>query len=959
MLDQSNAKIDLIEGLDKIKEELVNSKSVPGDSEKIFEWLANNLQIILFKIKLDGTILYVNDYTWKAFEFDSKDEFYANNILTRYNKAADRKRFIEKLKEFSEVKFFETEFVTKTGKIKNMEVSAVLRGDVISGMAVDVTDAKKAKVRIENSLSILRSTLESATDGILIVNKNGKVESINHNFLKMWKIPASIAETKDDTSLINFVLNQLSKPEDFLKKVKYLYTHPEEESFDILEFKDGRVFERCSHPQKQDEKIIGRVWSFRDNTKRKTTNKKLNENKLKYKTLFDTANDAIFLMKEDCFIDCNSKTLEMFGCSQEEIIGKTPSRFSPTRQPDGSNSEEKVLELINKALSGTPMFFEWKHCKLDGTLFDAEVSLNMFELNDEVLIQAIVRDITDRKRSELLQDAVYKISQAANAALDLNHLYSEIHKTISGFINARNFYIALYNPEQNLLSFPYFVDEFDEKPAPKRPGRGLTEYVIRLGKPLLVDPETFEKLTESGEVEKVLTDSIDWLGVPLKTAGKTIGALVVQSYTEQIRYTDQDTEFLSFVSDQTAMAIERSQVEEELIKAKNKAEEMNQLKTTFLANMSHELRTPMVGILGYTEILKREITDPELKEMSGEIFESATRLLSTLNLILDLSNIEADKSEIKMTEINIVDVTVNQIKCFEQIAEEKNLYMKTVISDEQIYSLLDERIFRQIINNLVSNAIKFTDKGGVTVKVDKKLIKNKGRAILRVTDTGIGIPKDSQQLIFEEFRQVSEGFNRGFEGSGLGLCITEKFVKLMDGEISVDSVLGEGSTFTVSFPLYRKKKETGDTIVPIDDVESVMQEKETRTDNEKLPEVLLVEDDLSNAGVIRYLLEGVCNLDTVKTGIMALEMTAKKQYKAILMDIDLGVGMSGIETTKEIRKIKGYENLPIIAVTALAMKGQRELFLAEGCSHYISKPFDTKIFLRLMQQVLSNKKPGN
>ncbi len=959
MLDQSNAKIDFIEGLDKIKKELANSKSVPGESEKIFEWLANNLQISLFKTKLDGTILYVNDYAWKVLEFDSKEEFYANNVLTRYKNKADRKRFIEKLKEFSEVKFFETEFVTKTGKIKNMVVSALLQGDVISGMAVDITDAKKTKERIENSLSILHSTLETTTDGILVVNNNGKIERFNQNFLKMWNIPTSKAETEDDASLINFVLNQLSKPEDFLKKVKYLYTHPEEESFDILEFKDGRVFERYSHPHMLDEKIIGRVWSFRDSTERKTTNKKLNENILKYKTLFDTANDAIFLMKEDRFIDCNSKTLEMFGCAHEEIIGETPFRFSPPRQPDGRNSKNKSLELINKALSGTPMFFEWKHCKLDGTLFDAEVSLNMFELNDDVMIQAIVRDITDRKRSELLQDAVYKISQAANAALDLNHLYSEIHKTISRFINARNFYIALYNPEQKLLSFPYFIDEYDEKPAPKRPGRGLTEYVIRLGKPLLVDPETFDKLNESGEVEKVLTDSIDWLGVPLKTAGKTIGALVVQSYTEKIRYTDQDKEFLSFVSDQTAMAIERSQAEEELVKAKDKAEEMNQLKTSFLANMSHELRTPMVGILGYTEILKREVTDPELKEMSDEIFESATRLLSTLNLILDLSNIEADKSEIKMTEINIGNVTVNQIKCFEQMAEKKNLYLKTVIADEQIYSSLDERIFRQIINNLVSNAIKFTDKGGVTVEVDKMLIKNKGKAILRVTDTGIGIPKDSQQIIFEEFRQVSEGFNRGFEGSGLGLCIADKFVKLMDGEISVDSVLGEGSTFTVRFPLCKKIKETGDTIVPIDDVESVIQEKETMTDNAKLPEVLLVEDDLSNAGVIKYLLDGVCNLDTVKTGIMALEMTAKKQYKAILMDIDLGVGMSGIETTKEIRKIKGYENLPIIAVTALAMKGQRELFLAEGCSHYISKPFDTKIFLRLMQQVLSNKKPGN
>ncbi|RKY94811.1 MAG: hypothetical protein DRQ01_01425 [Ignavibacteriae bacterium] len=933
-----------------------NTKISFTEMQESFEWLADNLQINVFKTKLDGTVLYVNDYTRKAFEFDSMEEIYATNIAGMYKCENDRNLFLQELTKSSEVKSFETELITKSGKIKNMVVSAVLNGDVISGMAIDVTDSKKAKETVENSLSILRSTLESTTDGILVVDRDGKVEDFNQRFIKMWKIPAELAETKEDEKLIKFVLDQLIDPDGFVKKIQKLNADLSETSFDILEFKDGRVFERYSRPQKKDDMTVGRIWTFRDATEQNIARKKLDENVLKYKTLFDTANDAIFLMNKEFFIDCNSKTLDMFGCTREDILGETPFRFSPLTQPDGCNSEENGIELLSKAYDGQPMFFEWKHCKLDGTQFDTEVSLNKVRLNNEDMVQAIVRDITERKRSEILQDAVYKISQTTNAARDLNHLYSEIHKTISGFINAKNFYIALFDSENNLLSFPYFIDEHDEMPSPQKPGRGLTEYVIRKGEPVLADPDTFNNLVNSGEVERILTDSIDWLGVPLKTTEKTIGAIVVQTYSEKYRYSDQDKEFLSFVSDQTAMAIERTIAEEELIKAKDKAEEMNRLKTSFLANMSHELRTPMVGILGYTEILKREIADPELREMSGEIFTSANRLLETLNLILDLSKIEANKSEIKAAEINVGNVTVNQVKCFEELARKKNLYLKTILVDEHVYSLLDERIFRQVINNLISNALKFTDKGSITVIVDKKQSGNKEGAVITVIDSGIGIPQKSQQIIFEEFRQVSEGLERTFEGSGLGLSITKRFVELMDGEISVESEIGKGSVFTVSFPLYKKEEKIFDTKITHKE-EPVLQDSLHKKYKKQLPEVLLVEDDPSNAGVIEYFLENVCDLDIANTGELALEMTSKKQYSVILMDIDLGRGMSGIEATKQIRKMEGYENLPIVAVTALAMRGQKELFLSEGCTHYISKPFESKIFVSLIKEIIYNGNP--
>jgi PAS domain S-box-containing protein len=955
MLQKPDTKSNSKEYLEEFDKGLGFEKSSKNISQKTLEWLANNLQIMIFKTKLDGTILNINEYGVKMLEYDSEKEIITKNAFNIYKNSSDRKTFTENLLETSEVIYFETELLTKNGNTLNVAMSASLSDGVISGMGINITDIKKSKEAMENSLSLLRSTLESTTDGILVIDRNGKVTDYNQNFLKMWHIPQSLAETKDDSKLLEYVLDQLTDAEAFLKKVNDLYSNPEEESFDVINFKDGRIFERFSYPQRNNKKITGRVWTFRDATERISTKTKLKENALKYRTLFETANDSIFLMNENIFVDCNSKTLEMFGCSKELIVGVTPVKFSPKYQPDGRTSEDKAVEYIERAYKGEPMCFEWKHCKLDGTLFDAEVSLNLVEFGGEKLLQAIVRDITDRKRSELLQNAVYNISQAANEVHELNHLFPEIHKIISGFINAKNFYIALYNPDQELLSFPYFVDEFDEAPAPKKPGRGLTEYVIRKGDPALINPEVFDDLVNIGEVEKILTDSVDWLGVPLKTNGKTIGALVVQTYTEQFRYTEQDKEFLTFVSDQTAMAIERTRSREELVKAKEKAEEMNQLKTRFLANMSHELRTPMVGILGYTEILKNEVTNPELKEMSEEIYVSANRLLETLNLILDLSKIEANKSEIHPVEINVKDVTINQVKCFQELAKKKDIFINIIPKEEQVYAMLDERIFRQIINNLVSNAIKFTLKGGVTIEINKELINKNENVVIRVKDTGIGIPKESHQIIFEEFRQASEGLNRIFEGSGLGLSITKRFVELMDGKISVESEHGKGSTFIVSFPSCKHGK-TFEIKEPEKNNNLSNVKTKSEVTNKDLPLILLVEDDISNAGVIEYLLQDVCKVDFVKTGEEALEMTAKKQYAAIIMDIALGAGIDGIETTKRIRKMKGYHDLPIIAVTALAMKGQRESFLADGCSHYISKPFNNQTLLNLMLKLLYNGK---
>ena len=395
----------------------------------------------------------------------------------------------------------------------------------------------------------------------------------------------------------------------------------------------------------------------------------------------------------------------------------------------------------------------------------------------------------------------------------------------------------------------------------------------------------------------------------------------------------------------------RKKYEAELIAAKNKAEEMNKIKSNFLANMSHELRTPMIGILGFSDVLKDELKDEEHLAMLEQIYSGASRLLSTLNLILDLSRIEARSIEINPKINNIAKIVIDTVKLFEGYARKNNLKLKAIINGNDIFSLVDEQLLNQIINNLLNNALKFTKEGEVIVTVSKEIFEEKLWSVIKVSDTGIGIPAKSISLIFEEFRQASEGLNRNYEGTGIGLTITKRIVEMMGGIISVQSIEGKGSTFTVRF-LYT------DLVNGIDNMtvkNKIVKSNDSLSVNNSLPKVLLVENDKTTINFVNYSLRKVCSLDIADNGPKAIEMTKENDYAVILMDIGLGLDMNGIQATKEIRKIKGYETTPIVAMTAYAMDGDKENFLSKGMTHYLSKPFSTKDIFNLVNEIISNQ----
>jgi len=334
--------------------------------------------------------------------------------------------------------------------------------------------------------------------------------------------------------------------------------------------------------------------------------------------------------------------------------------------------------------------------------------------------------------------------------------------------------------------------------------------------------------------------------------------------------------------------------------------------------------------------------------MAERILNSGNRLMETLNSVLDLSRIEANKVDINLTPVNVIDIVKNRINLFKIAAAKKGLELTYHYKDKILYALLDAKVLEQIINNLINNAIKYTENGSVTVNVRLNHTDDNQMVQISVKDTGIGIPESSQKTIFQEFRQVSEGFNRHFEGTGLGLTITKKFVDLLKGTISLSSKVGVGSEFVVSFPALGKD--------PVD-FENFEGQQTDYDDNSEINfsrmfNILMVENDIHSQEVTKLFLKDCSRMSFADTGEEALELVNKNNYDLILLDINLGTGISGKEVVREIRKLEKYKNTPIVAVTAFAMRGDRDEFIQAGCSHYISKPFNRHAIRKLIKGIV-------
>ena len=381
----------------------------------------------------------------------------------------------------------------------------------------------------------------------------------------------------------------------------------------------------------------------------------------------------------------------------------------------------------------------------------------------------------------------------------------------------------------------------------------------------------------------------------------------------------------------------RHRYEQQLIHAKERAEELLQLKTSLLNNVSHELRTPISAILGYAELMNEE-AGQDVQEYADVIITSARRLQVTLNSILGLAQLESGDANLDLEPVDVADFAESALPLLKPLADKKGLELRTRLASGNAFALVDRVCLDRIMNNLVGNAIKFTERGSITITVDASA----DEVYLSVQDTGIGISESFMPYLFQEFRQESTGLARHYEGTGLGLAITKRLTELLNGTITIDSERGRGSIFTIAFPRLSLPA-NGNGAAESD--EYIRPQPTTRR-------VLVVEDNAYMRNLLVKRLEGYFEVESAADPDAALKLAGRRAFDAFFVDINLGVSTDGVNLLRTLREIQGHSEAPAVALTAYVMPGDEEYFLDTGFTHYLSKPFTQRQLLKVAGQII-------
>jgi len=886
--------------------ELRKKSQLLKDSEEKYHQIVEDIADIIYTSDIQGNFTYVNRNTERILGYKPEELIGKNfkDLIEPEYKEKIGRFYFEQFKNKQKESTLEFPVIMRNGQTKWVEqkVMLSLEGKRIKGFQSVVRDIdprwhaeqtlKKARKEMEEARNMLQSILDNVSSIIFIKDKKGRYLLINKQYEKINSVSLKDIYLKTD-----YDFRPKEQADEFCLSDKKLFETMEAITFEQVIVSNGKKLTLLTTkvPLRDEQ---GEVYALcgmaTDISGQKEIQTLLEERDERFTKLFHSSPVAMSLASFDPnrFVEINQSFEQLTEFNQEEVLQKNSAEIgilTPEEREKLSNAFRENGFLRNQEVVLTTKSQGKKHVLISASII--EIEKKSFVLN-------VYIDISIRKKFE---QELIKTKSLLSEAMSIGKLGSFEFLLKEQKANwSQEIYHMLEIPFDKVITFEDYIN--------------------------VVHPDDVAIVMES--IRKTTTKKVpdDIINRFIASSGtiKWIETRVVPQLDKE----GNVTACLGSMQDIT----ERKILEQELRDAKDTAEKSVIAKENFLSNMSHEIRTPMNAVLGFTDLLIDTPLNPEQQDFVEAIQTSGKNLMSIINDILDYSKIEAGMMTIEQVPLSIRSIFSSLSVLFSQKKTDVSIDL-SFTADPAIPENLsgDPTRLTQIIINLVSNAIKFTEKGSVKVAavLDKKA-DQVAHVTFTVTDTGIGIPEDKLDAVFERFNQATNDTTRKYGGTGLGLSIVKRLVELQGGSIRVKSLLGKGSVFEFCLPLHEQTSDVSK------DLQAHTIHKIT-PDHKKL-HILLVEDNVINQKLAeKHLTNFGFTLDIAGNGKIALDKLQQATYDLVLMDMQMPE-MDGYEAANAIRKHLKL-TLPIIAMTAHAMSGEKEKCLAIGMNDYISKPF--------------------